>query len=219
MSKPLTPHAAFPLGGHVISMNSLGLPAIMCGATVPADATAGYGVGCMFIHDDGSGAFDVLYKNVGTATSCDFDSIADTSSGQIVNVAAASTALALTKAAHANRIVIVPIITGAGLTITLPAATGTGDRYRIINNGVQTVSLTVTALTGDIMSGIATGNSLTAGANDTFVPTAADIKYTFNVTTTGGDGGDTMELIDIATDSWWVKVDFHGSGTLATGFA
>lgn len=140
-------------------------------------------------------------------------------SARVVNVAAASTALSLTAAAHAERIVLVPIITGAGLTITLPAATGTGHKYTIINNGVQTVALTVTALAGDIMYGIATGNSLTAGANDTFVPTAADIKYTFNVTTTGGDGGDIMELIDIATDAWWVKVDFHGSGTLATGFA
>ena len=153
-----------------------------------------------------------------TATAAEINSALD-ASGRIINVAADATALALTAATHAGKIVLVPIITGAGLTITLPAATGTGDIYRIINNGIQTVALTVTALAGDIMYGIATGNSLTAGANDTFVPTAADIKYTFNVTTTGGDGGDDMELIDIATDAWWVKVDFHGSSTLATGFA
>lgn len=153
-----------------------------------------------------------------TATAAEINSALD-ASARIVNVTASATALALTAALHAERYVIVPVITGAGLTITLPAATGTGDKYTIINNGIQTVALTVTALAGDIMYGIATGNSLTAGANDTFVPTAADIKYTFNVTTTGGDGGDLMTLIDIATDAWWVKVDFHGSSTLATGFA
>lgn len=140
-------------------------------------------------------------------------------SARIVNVTASATALSLTAAAHANRIVLVPIITGAGLTITLPAATGTGDKYTIINNGVQTVSLTVTALAGDIMYGKAIGWHLTAGANDLFYPTAADIKYTFNVTTTGGDGGDVVTLVDIATDKWWVNVEFTGSGTLATGFA
>lgn len=153
-----------------------------------------------------------------TATAAELNRVAD-ASARIVNVAAASTALSLTQVLHAERIVLVPIITGAGLTITLPAATGTGDKYTIINNGVQTVSLTVTALTGDIMYGKAIGWHLTAGANDLFIPTAADIKYTFNVTTTGGDGGDVMTLLDIGTDAWWVNVEFNGSGTLATGFA
>lgn len=153
-----------------------------------------------------------------TATAAEINAHTD-ASGRVVAVAAASTALSLTNAAHANRLVVLPVITGAGLTITLPAATGTGDKYTILNNGVQTVSVTVTALAGDIMTGLARGWHLTAGANDAFAPTAADIKYTFNVTTTGGDGGDIMELWDVATDNWFVNVDFFGSGTLATGFA
>lgn len=139
--------------------------------------------------------------------------------GRVVSVPAASTTLSLTAALHAERVVVLPIITGAGLTITLPAATGTGNKYTVLNNGVQTVSVTVTALAGDIMTGLARGWHLTAGANDAFAPTAADIKYTMNVTTTGGDGGDILEFWDVATDNWFVKVDFFGSGTLATGFA
>lgn len=141
-------------------------------------------------------------------------------SARVVSVAAASTSLALTAAAHGERIVLVPIITGAGLTITLPAATGTGNKYTIINNGIQTVALTVTALAGDIMYGKSIGFSQTVAASgDVFVPTATDIKYTFNVTDTGGDGGDILEAIDIGTDAWFVNVVFHGSGTMATGFA
>jgi hypothetical protein len=153
-----------------------------------------------------------------TATTAEINRVADPT-GRIVSPSAASTSLALTAALHADRIVLVPVITGAGLTITLPAATGTGDRYKIINNGVQTVALTVTALAGDIMYGKSIGWSLSAGANDLFYPTAADIKYTFNITTTGGDGGDTVDLIDIGTDAWWISVEFTGSSTLATGFA
>ena len=138
---------------------------------------------------------------------------------RVVAVPAASTALSLTAVLHAERLVVLPVITGAGLTITLPAATGTGNKYTVINNGVQTVSVTVTALTGDIMSGKATGHHLTAGAGDLFYPTAADIKYTMNVTTTGGDGGDTLEFTDVATDNWFADINFTGSSTLATGFA
>lgn len=154
-----------------------------------------------------------------TATAAELNSVAD-ASARVVNATAGDTAIALTAAAHAERCLVVPVITSAGLTITLPAATGTGNRYKVINNGTQTVALTITALAGDLLNGIAKGWSLTAGANDTFVPDGTDdIKYTFNLTTSGGDGGDTAEFIDLATDLWFADITFHGSGTLATGFA
>ena len=154
------------------------------------------------------------------ATAAELNAHADAST-RIVNVTASATALALTAALHANRIVLVPVITGAGLTITLPAATGTGDKYTILNNGVQTTSLTVTALAGDLFYGSAIGFSETvADSGDRFLANeSSHIKYVFNITTTGGIGKDRMELIDIATDKWLVHVIFEGSGTLATGFA
>jgi hypothetical protein len=46
------------------------------GNTVPTDATEGYAPGCIFQHVDGSGLVDVLYLNVGTYASCNFDSVA-----------------------------------------------------------------------------------------------------------------------------------------------
>jgi hypothetical protein len=91
-----------------------------------------------------------------TATAAELNAVAD-ASGRIVNIAATETAVALTAAAHAERLVILPIITSAGLTITLPAATGTGNKYTVINNGVQTLSTTITALAGDLLYGIAKG--------------------------------------------------------------
>ena len=44
------------------------------GKTVPADGTAGYETGCLFLHTDG-GAGTALYCNEGTVTSCDFDAV------------------------------------------------------------------------------------------------------------------------------------------------
>jgi hypothetical protein len=154
-----------------------------------------------------------------SATAAEIDRAAD-ASARIVNVAATATALTVTATEHGERVIILPIITSAGLTITLPAATGTGVRYKIVNPVVQTVSVTVTALAGDLMVGKAVGHHLTAGASDLFYPDASDdVKWTFNITTTGGDGGDIVDLMDIATDRWLTDISFTGSGTLATGFA
>ncbi len=46
---------------------------IAYGTTVPADASVGYAPGCLFIHVDGSGYAAVLYCNVGTKASADFN--------------------------------------------------------------------------------------------------------------------------------------------------
>jgi len=43
------------------------------GSTVPTDGTAGYQPGCLFQHTDGTTYATVLYCNIGTATSCDFN--------------------------------------------------------------------------------------------------------------------------------------------------
>lgn len=45
------------------------------GNTVPADASAGYLPGCLFHHIDGLTGVTVLYVNIGTATSCDFNAL------------------------------------------------------------------------------------------------------------------------------------------------
>ena len=43
------------------------------GITVPTDATAGYAPGCLFIHTDGTTYATVLYCNISTVLSCDFN--------------------------------------------------------------------------------------------------------------------------------------------------
>lgn len=65
--------ADFPASG-ILAENAAGI-LIAFGTTVPSDAATGYAPGCLFIHTDGSGASDVLYKNVGTAASANFDTV------------------------------------------------------------------------------------------------------------------------------------------------
>lgn len=50
-------------------------------AAVPTDGGAGYEPGCLYLHTDSSGATS-LYKNIGTATSCNFDPLLAGASGQ-----------------------------------------------------------------------------------------------------------------------------------------
>jgi hypothetical protein len=153
------------------------------------------------------------------ATAVELNRTADASARIILKTTTA--ALSLTEAAHANRIVVLNAVFTAAQTITLPAATGTGNVYTVYNNAVQTVSgVTITALTGDLMTGsVAYVHSATVGADDVFVADSNDILYLFNVTTMGGLSGDRFEAIDIDTDKWMVTVIANGSGTLATGFA
>ncbi len=58
--------------GKVMSVD--GNCIIGASATVPADATAGYAIGCIYIHTDG-GDGTALYVNEGTAASSDFNAI------------------------------------------------------------------------------------------------------------------------------------------------
>ncbi len=65
-----TPEAGSPVGA--IISNFIGEAIVAAGDSVPADATAGYGEGCLFLKN--AGAADAqLYINIGTGASCNFD--------------------------------------------------------------------------------------------------------------------------------------------------
>jgi len=138
----------------------------------------------------------------------------------VVNGSTAPTAVALNAAEHANRLYVLnAIIITSAKTITLPKSTGSGNKYAVVNNAVQTQSVVVAALGADVMSGSAFLLSETSTNTDVFHTSATSDKYTFNVTTTGGLRGDVLEAVDIAAGTWLVKVLGNGSGTMVTGFA
>jgi hypothetical protein len=108
----------------------------------------------------------------------------------------------------------------AGVTVTLPAATGSGATFRFITATTVTSNNNVVQVTGDdIMVG---GAWLAQDAGDTAVmfETASDSDtITMNGSTKGGIKGDEILLTDIAADTWWVRVMGSATGTEATPFS
>lgn len=136
---------------------------------------------------------------------------------KIVNL----TASTLTVTADAHDLRTVTINRAAGSTITLPAATGSGAKFRFIvgttvtSNGV----IIKVANATDIMTGTAL---LLQDSADTVVgfETAADTDtITLDGSTTGGIKGGVVEIEDIASGLFFVRVLGSATGTEATPFS
>ena len=112
----------------------------------------------------------------------------------------------------------------AGITFTLPRATGSGDVYRFrVGTTLTSNNYKVqVANTSDFMRGkawlLAGTNASFATANTGTATTESD-TVTLNGTTTGGLLGDYIELVDIAKNTWHVECSLSGSGTAATPFS
>lgn len=132
-------------------------------------------------------------------------------------VSVTSATVTLTPDDHAFRMVVLD--RAAGIAVTLPAATGSGDTYRLYVKTTFTSSATVKVVGNDIMQGAA---FLLQDAADTAVAfeTAADSDtITFNGTTTGGLIGAQVELVDVSADTWAVHVRSAATGVEATPFS
>lgn len=135
---------------------------------------------------------------------------------RIVNATAST--LTVTKLLHDNR--IVTLNRAAGIAVTLPAATGSGNWFRFfVGTTVTSNTTTIKVVGNDTMSGIALIDEA-GGATAGVWPTASDTDtITFDGSTTGGILGDMVELIDVAADKWWVRLTGSTTGTEATPFS
>lgn len=130
---------------------------------------------------------------------------------------ATASTLTVTAADHAGQ--VITLNRAGGIASTLPAATGSGNRYVFIIGTTFTSSATIKVVGNDIMVG---GAWLAQDAADTVVmfETAADSDtITFDGTTTGGYVGTRVTLIDIATDTWFVEIMGKATGSEATPFS
>jgi hypothetical protein len=124
-------------------------------------------------------------------------------------------ALTLTEQAHSG--VTINSNLAATQAITLPAATGSGARYRIYVLITKTGDLTITTNGSDDLTGgvaMATdilGVVVNADGTDTII--------TLNGSTTGGVKGSYIELQDVATATWLVSGFLVTSGAEATPFS
>ena len=140
------------------------------------------------------------------------DSLRQYCGGGLVAVTAGT--LALTAAAHANRIVTLETLTGT--TLTLPAATGTGDVYTVVIKTAETSNAHVveTTSTSEHMTGSvrgvdddgegATGYQWNAETNDDTV--------TMDGTATGGKPGDKLVFVDYEATNFTVEGSLTQSG-------
>ena len=130
---------------------------------------------------------------------------------------------AITAAAHANRPLLMGA-SGAALTFTLPAATGSGNHYLFIVSVVNTSNYLIKASAGTMLfKGMIIGQSVTDSATDaprTWVPGATDDTITLNGTTTGGIViGNHIEFIDCGATLWMIRGFVTQSGAEATMFS
>lgn len=132
--------------------------------------------------------------------------------GAPVNITAAG---ALTAAANGNRINTVN--SAAGIALTLPAATGSGTRFRLyIGTTVTSSATTITPNGSDKLVGNAFQTGATGAATNFYA--AAGASLSFNGTTRGGIKGDYVDLEDVATAVWSTRVLGSITSTAATPF-
>jgi len=106
----------------------------------------------------------------------------------------------------------------AGCTATLPAATGSGNKYEFIG-AIDATGDQVIQVTGDdTMAGVAYLGNDSAGTSCFYTAATSD-TITLDGSTTGGLKGWRVECRDIAADTWAVMVFSEASGTEATPFS
>lgn len=152
-----------------------------------------------------------------TATAAELNRTADTSA----RLVAGGSALTVTEALHDGK--IIKLDTAAGTTCTLPAATGSGARFRFQITTVATSNSHIikVANASDTMVGQILGVSDDAGNTvKPFFAAGTDDTITLNRTTTGSTRrAEWVEVIDMATNLWHVDGVTASTGTEATPFS
>ena len=106
-----------------------------------------------------------------------------------------------------------------GFATTLPAALGTGMKLRFfVAATVSSGSHTIVTAGTDVMKGFAHFFGDDASALGGFSTTTAT-TITMDGSTRGGFAGDIVELDDVASGIWSVRIYGHATGTEATPFS
>ena len=128
----------------------------------------------------------------------------------------AAATLTLDPRVHAGKTINLSI--AATQTLTLPAATGSGDSYNIVCGITATGDKVINAAGSDVMGGIAIVTTDISGvAFPTVASTTATI--TLNGSTKGGIIGGHVVLTDVASGLWAVSCMLPSTGAEATPFS
>ncbi len=137
--------------------------------------------------------------------------------GKVVNV----TASTVTITALEHQGAIVTLNRAAGITATLPAATGSGGEYRFYVGTTVTSNNVIiqVASAADSMAGTCTFAQDSADTAVIFETAATSDTITMNGSTKGGILGDFIEIIDVAAGKFFVRIVGSATGTEATPFS
>ena len=151
-----------------------------------------------------------------TATAAEINAAADVSSRL---VAATAATLAVTVADHDSKIIVLD--RAAGVTATLPAATGSGAVFRFtVKTLVTSNSYKIqVADNSDVMSGSLFVTDQAAGTGTEFSTTSTSDTITMNGSTTGGLAGGILTLVDVAADLYAIHGNIIATGVEATPFS
>lgn len=111
----------------------------------------------------------------------------------------------ITAATHGDRVCVLTG-TGSAYTQTLPAASGSGACFTFVVGAVNTSNhLIKVANSSDTIKGSLNLLDNDSTAQTAYAASGTDDTITLNGTTTGGQIGDWVELIDVATNTWAVR--------------
>lgn len=131
---------------------------------------------------------------------------------------AAGSAITLAETSHDGRTILLD--TAAGSVVTLPAATGSGMRVRILVSVAPTSNnhRVLCAGTDEFAGVVYQVDTDSSDALVAYPALAADNfdTLTLNGTTTGGRIGDWIEVEDVASGVWALVGHTNASGTVAT---
>lgn len=137
--------------------------------------------------------------------------------GSVVNTTA--TSLAVTAALHAGK--VVTISSAAPIAVTLPQATGTGNRYRFVMQvaATGTSSTIKVANATDVMQGLVLALTTSSANVIGYGTSATSDTISLNGTTTGGVAGAQYEIVDVKTGFFQVIGYDSPTGSTATPFS
>jgi hypothetical protein len=109
----------------------------------------------------------------------------------------------------------------AGSTVTLPAALGTGFRYRFRVGTTVTSNDNIiqAASSSDVMAGVVIGAADAGSTVNGWEAASTSDTITLDGSTTGGIRGDFIELVDMKEGVWAVSGIIQQTGTEATPFS
>jgi hypothetical protein len=132
----------------------------------------------------------------------------------------AGSTLQVVEKLHESKTILLDTL--AGSTVTLPASTGGGAKYRFCISIVPTSNSHIIKVQNstDVMSGVIVEGTVTTAAALAWQTAASSDTITLNRSTTGGTiKGEWIEVEDIAVGFWAVRGLIANTGTGLTPFS